>query len=94
MIQREVATVQHLSGKMKYGVRHLIQHQSYILENRAQFVEMVSPENVLRRGYTLTLKNGKIVTSLHDLSVDDTIETRFRDGLTTSVVTRIENSEL
>lgn len=94
MIQREVATVQHLSGKMKYGVRHLIQHQSYILENRAQFVEMVLPENVLRRGYTLTLKNGKIVTSLHDLSVDDTIETRFRDGLTTSVVTRIENSEL
>lgn len=92
MIQREIAGVQQLSGKMKYGVRHLLQYQSHALENRAQFVQMVSPMNILKRGYTLTLKNGKIVTSLHDLSVDDIIETRFRDGLATSVVTKTEKS--
>lgn len=91
MIQREVAAVQQLSGNMKYGVRHLLQHQSHALENRAQFVQMVSPVNILKRGYTLTLKNGKIVTSLHDLSVDDVIETRFRDGLSTSVITKTES---
>ena len=51
---------------------------------------MVSPVNILKRGYTLTLKNGKIVTSLRDLSVDDVVETRFRDGFATSVVTKME----
>lgn len=90
MVQREISVVQQLSGKMRYGVRHLLQHQSHILETREQFIQMVSPENVLKRGYTLTLKNGKIVTSLHDLSVGNTIETRFRDGVSTSVISKIE----
>ncbi|MDR2816417.1 MAG: exodeoxyribonuclease VII large subunit [Proteiniphilum sp.] len=92
MIQREVAVVQQLSDKMKYGVRRLLQHQSHALENRAQFVQMVSPINILKRGYTLTLKNGKIVASLHDLSVDDVIETRFSDGFSTSVITKTKKS--
>jgi exodeoxyribonuclease VII large subunit len=46
--------------------------------------------NILKRGYTLTLKNGRIVTSLNDLSVEDVIETRFRDGFSTSVITNID----
>lgn len=74
MIQREIAAIQQLSGRMKYGVKHLLQHQFHLLENREQFIQMVSPVNILKRGYTLTLKNGRIVTSLHDLSVDDIIE--------------------
>ncbi|SFK88002.1 exodeoxyribonuclease VII large subunit [Proteiniphilum acetatigenes] len=93
MIQREIAAIQQLSGRMKYGVKHLLQHQFHLLENREQFIQMVSPVNILKRGYTLTLKNGRIVTSLHDLSVDDIIETRFRDGISTSVISKIEKSE-
>src|SRR5690606_26995041 len=45
MIQREVSVIQQLSGKMKYGVKHLLQHQSHLLENREQFIQMVSPVN-------------------------------------------------
>ncbi|OJV90958.1 MAG: exodeoxyribonuclease VII large subunit [Bacteroidia bacterium 44-10] len=93
MVQKEMADVQQLSGKMKYGVRHLLQHQSHVLENRAQFIQMVSPVNILKRGYTLTLKDGKIITSLQGLSLDDVIETRFRDGSSTSVVTGIKKPE-
>ncbi|RNC64931.1 exodeoxyribonuclease VII large subunit [Proteiniphilum sp. X52] len=89
MIQREMAATQQLSGKMKYGVKHLLQHQAHLLENRGQFIRMVSPVNILKRGYTLTLKEGRIVTSLHDLSADDIIETRFRDGVSTSVITQV-----
>ncbi|MEA5127645.1 MAG: exodeoxyribonuclease VII large subunit [Proteiniphilum sp.] len=93
MVQKEMAAVQQLSGKMKYGVRHLLQHQSHVLENRAQFIQMVSPVNILKRGYTLTLKDRKIITSLQGLSLDDVIETRFRDGSSTSVVTGIKKPE-
>ncbi|MDR0421867.1 MAG: exodeoxyribonuclease VII large subunit [Proteiniphilum sp.] len=87
MIQREGAVVQQLSDGMKYAVGGLLQHHAHVLENREQFIRMVSPANILKRGYSLTMKNGKIVTSLHGLSVGDVIETRFRDGLAASVVT-------
>ena len=93
MIQRESAAMQQLSGRMKYNIQHFLQHQLHLLEKREQYIQMVSPENILRRGYTLTLKNGEIITSLHDLAVDDVVETRFRDGLSISVVTGIGKSE-
>ena len=93
MVQREVGAIQQMAGKMKYGVRHLLQRQSHVLENREQFMQMVSPGNVLKRGYTLTLRNGKIITSLQNLSAGDVIETRFRDGLSTSVITGIKKLE-
>lgn len=87
-LQKESSGMLQLSDKAKFGVKRLMQDQTHSLANREQFIRMVSPENILKRGYTLTLKNGKIVTSLLDLSVDDTIETRFRDGLSTSTITK------
>lgn len=92
-VQRDVTAIHQLLDKMKYGVKHVLQQHSHVLENKEQFIQMVSPVNILKRGYTLTLKNGRIVTSLDDLSVDDVIETRFRDGRSTSTVSKIDKSE-
>jgi exodeoxyribonuclease VII large subunit len=61
--------------------------------NREQYVELVSPLNVLRRGYTLTLKEGRIITSLKELKAGDTIETYFKDGSSSSVVTGVNLSD-
>lgn len=54
-------------------------------------LELSDPDLLLRRGYTLTLKNGKIVKSASDLKPDDPIETHFADGVVRSVVKRTAN---
>ncbi|HOW09926.1 MAG TPA: exodeoxyribonuclease VII large subunit [Bacteroidales bacterium] len=49
----------------------------------AGFVNMLKildPDNVLKRGYTITSKNGRIIKSGRELSKDDIIDTRFSDG--------------
>lgn len=51
-------------------------------------VRLLNPENVLRRGYTLTLKDKRIVKSILPLQVSDEIETRFSDGTITSMITK------
>ena len=50
-------------------------------------VRLLNPENVLRRGYTLTLKEGKIVKSTQQIETGDEIETRFADGKVKSKIT-------
>lgn len=45
------------------------------------------PESVLRRGYSLTLKNGKAVTSPTELEPGDVLETRLRSG---TVISKVE----
>ena len=49
-------------------------------------LEMVKPENVLRRGYTITMLNGKIVKSCDGVKTDEIIDTQFSDGSVSSKV--------
>lgn len=50
------------------------------LEMDEQYIKMASPEYILKRGYTLTLKDGKIVKHAESLTVGDEISIRFADG--------------
>ena len=93
LLQRESAVVAQLSGSLKHSLKQQLQREYHFVESRQQYVQMVSPEHILRRGYTLTTRNGRIITSLKGLSVDDTIQTQFRDGVSTSVITLLDHAE-
>jgi exodeoxyribonuclease VII large subunit len=93
LLQRESAVVAQLSGSLKHSLKQQLQREYHFVESRQQYMQMVSPEHILRRGYTLTTRNGRIITSLKGLSVDDTIQTQFRDGVSTSVITLLDHAE-
>jgi exodeoxyribonuclease VII large subunit len=48
---------------------------------------MLDPANVLKRGYTITTKEGMIIKNSGQLTRDDQIETIFSDGKIKSQVT-------
>jgi exodeoxyribonuclease VII large subunit len=48
-----------------------------VLENS---LNIMNPENVLRRGYTITSLNGKIIKECESLKTDDIIDTQFSNG--------------
>jgi exodeoxyribonuclease VII large subunit len=50
------------------------------MELTDQFLKMSSPKYVLQRGYTLILKEGKIVKHASALAAGDSITARFADG--------------
>lgn len=92
LLQKEEAQTQQLSESMRHLLKQQLQQQRHQVESMEQYIRMVSPVNVLKRGYTLTIKNGSIVTSLHAIAPGDVIETRFRDGIATSEVRGVSSS--
>ena len=52
-------------------------HRLQLLEQR---VQAASPELLLKRGYSLTLKDGKVVTDVAQLQAGDEVETRLAQG--------------
>ena len=56
-------------------------------------LRLVDPQNILKRGYSLTLMNGKIVKSVHLVKEGDLLETRLSDGIVESKVKGIANKE-
>ncbi len=53
-------------------------------------LRLISPANVLKRGYTITLKEGKIIKSVENLNIGEQIETHFSDGTLESRITKKE----
>lgn len=58
------------------------------LEVMGQTVKAADPVLVLRRGYSITVKDGHVVTSATQLRPGDTITTRLADGTASSIVTQ------
>lgn len=53
----------------------------------------LNPENVLKRGFTLSYKNGVIIKNVSELECNDVIETRFRDGKAISTIKEVFKDE-
>lgn len=57
----------------------------------AEKLRLVDPMNVLKRGYSLTLVDGKIVKSVKEIEVGAKLETRLGDGTVESIIEKISN---
>ena len=62
------------------------QHRLDILEQQARLLD---PSLLLKRGYSITLCNGKTIRNAKDLKIGDTITTRFETGEVESKVERL-----
>ena len=52
-------------------------------------LRLVDPQNIIKRGYSLTMLNGKFVKSIHQVKEGDLLETRLSDGTVESTVEKI-----
>lgn len=66
--------------RLKNATKRVIQEEKHRLTNKEQFLKLISPENILKKGYTLTIRNSKIVKSSLELKEGDTITNQFYDG--------------
>lgn len=57
-----------------------------IIDNAEKHLQLISPESLLRKGYTMTLKNGKLIKSAAALNENDIITTVFADGKKDSII--------
>ncbi|MBN1819546.1 MAG: exodeoxyribonuclease VII large subunit [Prolixibacteraceae bacterium] len=77
---KEKGKLIHFSDSFQNKVFKFMQKENERIHLNENSLRLLDPENVLLRGYTLTLKDGKIIKSADELSVNETIETRFTDG--------------
>ncbi len=72
--------------------RNYIQKELERVHLNENSVRLLNPENVLKRGYSLTMKEGEIIKSVNQVQADETIETRFSDGSVESKITKKLNN--
>lgn len=85
-------TLALLRDRIRNSVPIQLERAKHKLETLEKVVELVSPDNILRKGYSLTLHNGRVVKDIGELHRGDRIETLFRDGKAESLVTDLKYS--
>ena len=79
-IDMEQMSLNHFVLKQRNVSRRFFNKNKHQLELFEQSAKYANPENILKKGYSLTLSKGKIIKDISQLKKDDIIETKFAKG--------------
>ncbi len=78
--------VRQLQQKLSVHSRLAVKEKLLLLKNVEKNIDNMNPVNVLKRGYSITLRNGKAVRSGDEVNPGDIIHTTVLSGSITSIV--------
>ena len=80
--------------KLNNSLNDKIEYLQNYLHNASNKLEALNPENILNRGYTLSLdKNGNVIKNLKDLNTGDMLLTITSQGTINSEIKNIEEKK-
>ena len=89
-VSGRVTTANALLGKYSAVIasvaQQIVQREKMRIDNLSDKVNLLSPQNTLNRGYSLTLHNGHAVTDASQLATGDELVTHFKSGKVISEV--------
>ena len=80
LLSRRQSLLENTELRLRNGVTSSLSEGARFIQLTEQFIKMASPDYILKRGYSLTLKEGKIIKHASDLRVGDKLTTRFIDS--------------
>ena len=85
-LEREKSELNNLSKMISPNMLNRLDKEKIKLENIETKLNLLNPENILKKGYSLTLVEGKIVKSINSVKKGSIIDTKFSDGIIKSEV--------
>lgn len=79
-ITPELSRLSHTASAINTATATLLDRRKDRLDAMQTLLDTLSPEATLRRGYSITRVNGKVVTSSTEINHGDTISTTLADG--------------
>ncbi len=85
-IERNQQEIKYLSSKIDNAVNTLLKNEINRIQQIENKVHFLSPETILKRGFSITRTGGKVVRFPHQLSSGDILMTELAEGTVTSTV--------
>ncbi len=85
---REEQLLEFIAGELPGTVQRYLSVEAQALAHFESRLDLLDPALALKRGFTLTIQNGKIIGSAEAVDSDQPLETRFYDGVVHSLPQR------
>lgn len=88
--ERQEHRLQMLGNRLQTAILLKMERERHRLQLFEQRFQSLDPSLLLKRGYSMTLSNGRIVTDASQVSRGDALTTCFANGRLTSVVSEVQ----
>ena len=78
--------VDDIYAKLQLMLKMKIENEEAFLTQTRKILDAHSPENVLKKGYALILKNDKCIANSSDLQSNDNVKIIFNDGIKNALI--------
>lgn len=89
LIQNEKTSLQNKIDKIPILTKHLLERNQNQYVSLLNKLEILNPLLTIKRGYSITKKDDKVITSVKDLKKDDTLQIQLQDGSVLADVEKI-----
>jgi exodeoxyribonuclease VII large subunit len=86
VLQSQRYLLDHIQHQLGKDVKKVVQFEKIQLNNFSKMVDLMSVEATLKRGFSITRKDGKVVKNVADVTIGDVLETILIDGVVVSKV--------
>ena len=81
MINQQERKLLRYESVLRMLPKQMIANQKSRLKLNERTLSLVHPDNVLKRGYAMLLKDGKVLTSVDQLKKGVEVDLKLRDGI-------------
>ena len=74
------------------SIQGIFNHQKHTLSLLQRGIDLLNPERVLQRGYSLTMANGKVLKDVTNLKKSQVIKTILSKGIVESKIEKIKSN--
>ena len=91
LLLQKTQYVDYLNEKILAQIKKIVQIKRERLWGRENLLQSLSPNAILKRGYTLIRSQSDIISSIYKLSVGDEVTVQFHDGLADATIKGVKN---
>ena len=92
ILDKEKNQLSYFEQLITSEAKSAIKQEKSELKNLETAIVLLSPKNILKRGFSITRLNGKVVTQSHTLERGDLVETEFFHGKASAEIKNISNN--
>jgi exodeoxyribonuclease VII large subunit len=93
LTRQSLFNTEHLAKRLAEVSERQFREQGFLLAQSEQALRLLDPQEVVKRGYSLTMYKGKVLKSIEDVQEGDVLETKIADGQIESRITKIKNKD-
>lgn len=80
IIDNNLDKLSNLNDKLNDQYNIILKNKNVMIDHYIDKLIILNPLNLMKKGYSITYKNNKAISSVKDLDVNDNITVKFQDG--------------